>query len=336
MKHHWEDLLQKWESPVSECLVASETAYLDTLTVEECHQLLRRQTFTHQVQYFYIIDVERHLKGIVSARTLLLADPHVKLRDLVMEKPIAIHHTLAVGKALELAMQHELLAFPVEDEKNHFIGIFEIPVKELLAMHGPSHKAGLPSQKQLFQMMGLTIQKKRHTGIGEFIHRMPWLFCNLAGGLICAWIASDFGDVLTRFVILSFFIPLVLTLGESIAMQSMTLAISAFISRATLWRAFKTRLNLEIRGALMLGATSALVVAGLGFFWPDELRAILAVALSVAITMVIVALYGLIIPAILKWNRLEPRVAAGPFILMITDITITAIYLFVSYFILMY
>lgn len=324
------DLLSKWESSVLECLIPAETAFLETLSVEECHNLLRRQSFNHEVQYFYVIDAERHLKGVVSARHLLLAKPEQKLSEIAKGEAISIHHTMSVGKALEMGMQYELLAFPVVNDMGQFIGLFEMPVKELIAMHGAAKETSL-IQKQLFQLMGMTIQKNRHTAMSEFQHRMPWLLCNLFGGLACAWIASDFGEFLSRFVALSFFIPLVLTLGESIAMQSMTLAIAVFSGHGSLWKMFKGRFKLEIKTSILLAISCAILTGLISILFPESWREIGTVSLSVVVSMMIVALYGVLTPAFLKWRNLEPKVASGPFILMITDITITAIYLFVSY-----
>ena len=60
-----------------------------------------------------------------------------------------------------------------------------------------------------------------------FRDRFPWLLCNIAGGLIAAFIASRFEHLLQQVVVLALFIPIVLALGESVSMQALTLTMQS-------------------------------------------------------------------------------------------------------------
>jgi hypothetical protein len=50
----------------------------------------------------------------------------------------------------------------------------------------------------------------------------PWLLCNMASGLLCAWIAWRYEGLVREVAMLAMFIPLVLAMGESVSMQAMT------------------------------------------------------------------------------------------------------------------
>ena len=55
--------------------------------------------------------------------------------------------------------------------------------------------------------------------------RFPWLLCNVAGGLLAALLSYAFEPLLDKVVAIALFMPVVLGLSESVAIQSMTLAL---------------------------------------------------------------------------------------------------------------
>jgi magnesium transporter len=60
-----------------------------------------------------------------------------------------------------------------------------------------------------------------------FRDRFPWLLCNLGGGIACVLLAARFSRLLEAAIIVALFIPVVLTLAESVSIQSTTITLQA-------------------------------------------------------------------------------------------------------------
>src|SRR4029077_14085324 len=82
----------------------------------------------------------------------------------------------------------------------------------------------------VFQLIGVRLTRSQQARpLVAFRGRFPWLLCNVAGGTLAAILAGVYQDELNwQHAVLALFIPVVLALAESVAIQSVTLALEAF------------------------------------------------------------------------------------------------------------
>jgi magnesium transporter len=176
----------------------------------------------------------------------------------------------------------------------------------------------------VFQLIGLDLeQHKQGSPLRGFRLRMPWLLANITGGLICAALGALFAETVQKVVILALFIPLILTLAESISVQSMTLA----IEQAASGKRLGTRIRLEIATSLMLGLCAGTIVGVVSLFWRGPFAATLTIAGAVALAMIAASLLGRAIPQFMHALKLNPRIASGPITLAIVDVVTVTLYL---------
>jgi magnesium transporter len=156
--------------------------------------------------------------------------------------------------------------------------------------------------------------------------RFPWLLCNIAGGLIAAFIAARHSALLETVVALALFMPVVLALSESVGMQAVTLTLQRLHGAAGGLPAFAKSLRREGLTGLLLGASCGAMIGGV--VWIFERRPELAgvVATTVMASMTTSAVAGVALPAGLRALRWNPRVAAGPIVLAIADFGTLLIY----------
>ena len=172
--------------------------------------------------------------------------------------------------------------------------------------------------------MGLHLERhKQGAPLKGFKLRMPWLLSNITGGLICAALGALFEVTVQKVVLIALFIPLILTLAESIAVQSMTLSIEQALAK----RRFSGQVMQEFLTALLLGATTGVLVGLVSLFWRGPLAATLAIAGAVCATMVIASLLGQTVPKIIHALKLNPRIASGPITLAVVDVATITVYL---------
>jgi magnesium transporter len=310
--------------PVVKHIKPVETAIRATDTIGEAIMHLRRRSIEQHITYFYVVDENEALVGVLTTRRLLLDDPATPVSRAMDSRVISIPSSMTLEDALEFFAMHRLLAFPVVDQKNKLLGTIDVQLyaEEVFDL------AAAQRMVDLYQFVGLSVEQARQPDVlAGYRLRMPWLVCNMAGGIACAVIAAMFRETLVAAIVLAMFIPLVLTLSESISMQAMTLSLQFLHRPSVAWSAVGRRLSVESRTALLMGVSGGVLVGLASLFWDFSIRTAGVIALSISISMVGSAVAGLGVPVGLHAFRLDPKIAAGPVVLMIADVVTTAIYL---------
>jgi len=120
---------------------------------------------------------------------------------------------------------------------------------------------------------------------------------------------------------------MVLGLSESVSAQSVTVTAET-LNRWTPNRTWLLRaLRKEFATALMLGGACGLIVSIVAWLWRGNGAAALVIGGSIAMSIVMACLIGLIVPAALHRLKLDPKIAAGPISLAVADILTLLIYL---------
>lgn len=312
------------DRPISQFVTPVQTTVRADQTLHEALISLRSRRIDSKVVYFYVVDQSDRLVGVVSSRALLLGEPNVRIEHIMNPSVIGVPESASLSLAMEMFAIHRLLALPVVDDDNHLKGIIDVQLyaEEMFDL-AETHRA-----TDLFQLIGLSVQKLREgSPAAAFRLRIPWLSCNLFGGIACAVIAAIFDDVLAQVLVLAMFIPLVLTLSESISVQSVTLGLQYLHKPDVPWSIIRDGVVREWKVAAMLGLALGATVGIVALFWGQGFQPPAVIAISVVIAMVIAATLGTVIPAALHAMRLDPKLAAGPVVLMITDIATLTVYL---------
>lgn len=147
---------------------------------------------------------------------------------------------------------------------------------------------------------------------------------------MCTLITSFFEVKLAQILVLAFFLTLVLGLGESVSMQTMTMTIHTLRKMKYTLRWYLESFTRELATGLFLGAACGFLVFLITVLCHP--RGLVAVAIGGSIMLVIIAacLYGLSIPSVLHALNLDPKIAASPVTLAITDISTILIYFSVA------
>ena len=291
-------------------------------TIGEALADLRARTIEHPVVYVYVLDDDDRLVGQLPTRALLFAAPDTPVREAMRTELTTISMETSLDDALAIFAKSRLLALPVVDGEGRLVGAIDVEqyARESL------ERAERERVRQVFQTLGLAVDHPETLTAGEsFRMRMPWLFCNIGGGILCAIVAWLFTDLLERVVLLAFFLPLVLTLGESVAMQSLALTVGSDPDRRT-WASALKALRSELGAATLLALCSGVVVALVSLMWGGGAAGALTMLSAVGLSMIFAAVAGGAIPMILHAFRLDPSVAAGPIALVLADTATTAIY----------
>jgi magnesium transporter len=309
--------------PVAAHINSDVTRLFAGQTIGDALDWLRGHPPQGRIIYFYVVDGENHLCGVVPTRQLILNSPEKPLTEIMVRQVIALPATATVLDACEFFIQHRLLAFPVVDDERRILGVVDVELytDEL-------QNLGAASQRdQLFQLVGVHLEHARQASPWfAFRHRFPWLGCNLAAGILAAFLSGVYEAELQRVVALAFFIPVVLNLAESVSSQSVSLALHALQSQRPTWQSLFSGLRRELFTGFFLGAAAGGVVALAALFWLGHVRLACCLAGGITGGVVGAAALGLAMPMVLRLLHLEPRVAAGPVALAGADVITILVY----------
>src|SRR6059036_2955536 len=95
------------------------------MAVGEALERIRREGVGERVIYFYAIDEERRLVGVVPTRRLLTAALETALREVIVRRVVAVPAKATLLDACEFFVLYKFLAFPVVDEQRRVVGIID-------------------------------------------------------------------------------------------------------------------------------------------------------------------------------------------------------------------
>jgi magnesium transporter len=289
-------------------------------TVGDALVSLRARGTSSDVLYLYVVDDDRRLTGVVPTRALLSSAPETTLGDIMLHDVIAIPEWATVLIAAEYFVSKKFLAFPVVSGDGVLLGQVDVTIftDEVI-----SHARR--SFDDIFQIIGVRATEGR-TAWSGFRDRFPWLLTNVAGGLICAAIASRYEPLLEVVVVLALFIPVVLALGESVSIQAVSLTLQGLHSSGASWALVGPALRREFYTAGLLGLGCGGIVGGIAGAWKGSVMLAVAIGGAIAASMVTAALLGFLLPTLLHAAQRDPKIAAGPIVLASADLCTLLIY----------
>ncbi len=315
---------QTYNHPVMEHARKDFTALDKDLSVDETLRKIREEGLGERIVYFYVVDENKKLVGVLPTRRLLTGKPEQKIEELMVKRVAALPKTATVYDACEFFVTYKFLAFPVVDEERRLLGIVDVNLftEELLNVEEPAEVS------DVFEEIGFKISEvKNASPLKAWRYRFPWLLSTITGGTVCALLAGIFEATLTESILVAFFLTMMLGLGESISIQSMTVAIQTLHTTQPSLKWYLKNLFKEIQTAGLIGLSCAVLVGLIALIWKGSLILASVIGLSVLLVQLIAAVLGLSVPSALHAFKLDPKIAAGPVTLAMTDIFTILFYL---------
>jgi magnesium transporter len=295
-----------------------------SLTVGEAVDVIRKAAGgSGAIQYYYVVADDGRLVGVLPLRRLITYPVDKPLKEVMHARVIALPRTATVLDACEFFVMHKFLAFPVVDEARRVVGVIDVSqfTTDMIDLGG-----GEPPD-DVFEALGFRVaQVKGASPVKAFRFRFPWLTATIGSGVLCALLTSRFEVTLQKSIVLAFFLALVLGLAESVSVQSMTLAIQTLRGVRPTLRWYAGAVWREMRTAALLAMACGLVVGVIVQAWQQDPWAAAVVGGGIAGAVLWACFFGLSVPAALHALRLDPKIAAGPITLALTDVCTLLVY----------
>jgi magnesium transporter len=281
----------------------------------------------------YVIDENGRLIDDLRIRQILLASPETLISDLMDKRFVALKATDDQEVAVEAFKEADLNALPVTDSEGILIGIvtgddiFDVAEEE--ATEDIQKIGGSEALDEPYMEVAIPSMVRK---------RATWLIVLFLSEMLTATAMGRFENEIAKAVVLSIFVPLVISSGGNSGSQASTLIIRAMaLGEVTLkdwWRVMRREIlsGLSLGGILgLIGfiriSTWALVFHSYGEHW-------LLLALTVGLALIGIVLWGTLsgsmLPFLLRRIGLDPATSSAPFVATLVDVSGLVIYFTVA------
>src|SRR6478735_5893957 len=212
------ELLEYEEQTAGRIMNPKVFALSEDITAGEAITTLQGSRDVEMVFYLYVIDVRRHLVGVISLRRLLLVAPSTPLKRIMTTDITSVRTDTDQEEVARLVASYNLLAIPVVDEENKLVGVITvddvIDVIKDEATEDIYRLAGVSSDERVFTPMVESLRK-----------RFPWLLINLVTAFLAAGVVKLFEGTLAAWLALAVFMPIVPGMGGNAATQTLTVIV---------------------------------------------------------------------------------------------------------------
>jgi magnesium transporter len=267
----------------------------------------------------------------VSLRRLISGEPTAGILTLApTREPITTFPLIDREDVARLITRHDLLAVPVIDKAGHLLGI--VTVDDIIdAIIEESTE-----DVQKFGGMSATEEPYMQIGMLDMIRkRGGWLSVLFVSEMLTASVMQHFEGELEKALVLTLFIPLIMSSGGNSGSQATSLLIRSLALRdvklADWWRVMLR----ELPTGLILGALLGVIGFGRVVMWQklgiyDYGEHWMLVGLTVAAALVGVVTFGSVagsmLPFALQRLGFDPASASAPFVATLVDVTGLMIY----------
>ena len=266
-----------------------------------------------------------------TLRRLITTEPSAQVLSAARHsRPITVTPTTDQEETARLFSKYDLLAVPVVDERHHVIGI--VTVDDIIdAIFEESTEdvqkfGGMEALDEPYMEISFLKMMKKRAG---------WLSALFIGEMLTATAMQHFETELEKAIVLTLFIPLIMSSGGNSGSQATSLIIRALalgeIRLKDWWRVALRELPSGLSLGLILGtlglvrivAWQMLGLHDYGAYW-------FLVALTVGAGLVGIVTFGSMtgsmLPFVLKRLGFDPASASAPFVATLVDVTGLVIY----------
>ena len=260
---------------------------------------------------------------------LLTCDDDEFISDVMEDNPITVTTLADKEEVAQLFNKYDVLTIPVVDNEKCIVGIVTVDdaidvIQEEAEEDFQKMPAIAPTDKPYLKTSVWNLWKVR----------IPWLLLLMLSATFTGIIISSFEDALSRLVVLTAYIPMLMgTGGNSGSQASVTVIRGLSLGEVEAKDILKVMWK-EIRVSVLCGVSLAVacffkivVLDGMVLHTEgvDKLVA-LVVALTLCATVICAKIIGCVLPIVAKVLKLDPAVMASPFITTIVDAVSLLVY----------
>jgi magnesium transporter len=285
----------------------------DSWTVGETIDHMRETADLPEDFYdIFVVDAHKRLRGILPLNVLLRSKRALRVAQLMRTDVVSIPATMDREDVGRLFRDRDIVSAPVVDPAGRLAGM--ITADDVMDVIKEETEEDM-----------LRLARVGEPGIHEPVaatarSRVRWLIVTLLNTILASLVISQFEKTIESLVALAVLMPMVAAMGGNAGMQVVTVTVRALATRELQPGMLTRVIAREITIGAVNGVVFAAVMAVLAGFWFADWRLAGVLAAAMLFNMMWSGLAGTLIPLGLARLRIDPAVAAGPFLTTTTDV----------------
>ena len=284
---------------------------------------------SESINRIYITDSRGCLQDDIPLRSFIFADPEAKISTLMDGSVVSLSAFEDQEEAVTMMEKYDISELPVIDSAGVLIGIVTfddvMDIQEEEATEDFQKFGGMEALEKPYDATALIAMVKKRAG---------WLILLFLGEMLTATALGYFEQELDKAVILSLFLPLIISSGGNSGSQAATLIVRALSINEITLKDWWFVLQREFLSGLLLG----FILGCIGF-----LRIVLwsmatgmygdhsiAIGLTIGTSLIGVVMWGTLsgsmLPLLMKKLGFDPATSSAPFVATLVDVTGIIIY----------
>lgn len=317
------EILKYPEDSAGSIMTTEYVSLRPEMTVEDAIKRIRRTGIDKEtINTCYVITDNRKLLGIVTIRSLLLADENAVMEEIMTEDVISALTTEdREAVALDFT-KYDLSAMPVVDEENRLVGIITIDdVVDVL------QEETTEDIEKMAAIMPIDKPYLKTAVIETFLSRIPWLLILMISAAFTGVIITHYENALAANIALVASIPMLMSTGGNSGSQASVTVIRGISLGEIEFRDIFRVIWKEIRVAVLCGITLAVInFIKLILFDGVGMAVAAVISITLLITVAVAKAVGCSLPMVASKIGFDPAVMANPFITTIIDAVSLIIY----------
>ncbi len=266
-----------------------------------------------EIYYIYVVSDENILLGILSLKSLLLANASTKVKEIFDQDVRAVQTDTDSEEVAQIMEKYDLIVLPVIDSIGRLMG--RITIDDVVDVIRDE------AEKDYQMASGISTDVETTDSPARLSRaRLPWLIIGLMGGIIVAAVIGRFEEDIKINPEMAFFIPLIAAMAGNVGIQSSAIIVQGIASNSLGLESTSRKLLKELIVALINGVILSGLLFLYNFFFSSSLELTLTVSSSLFVVIIFAAIFGTMIPLLLHRVKIDPALATGPFITTMNDI----------------
>lgn len=299
-------------------------------TIEQALEHIRYYgKLSETINRIYVTDKNGILVDDIMLKAFIFADPKDSVRSIMDLNVISVSAFDDQEEAVRAMEKYDIPALPVVDSGGVLIGI--VTFDDVMDI---SEEEATEDFQKFGGMEALDKPYNTISFLGMVRKRAGWLVILFLGEMLTATALAYFEGALEKAIVLSLFLPLIMSSGGNSGSQAATLMVRAISLGEVTLRDWWWVMRREFLSGLLLGT----ILGVIGFLrivvWSKFSNIYgehyFLVALTVSFSLVGVVLWGSLsgsmLPFLLKKLKFDPAASSAPFVATLVDVTGIVIY----------
>lgn len=303
----------------------------ENMTIEKANEYLRNNHMdTEAANVIYVVDKDGKLIDDIPVRRLVLNSPEKQISEIMDGYCVKLGIDDSTDEAVNKFQEYDRTVLPVTNSENVLLGV--ITVDDVMDVQ---ERRNTREMQKFGGVSSLEYPYVKTPVLSLIKKRAGWLIILFLGEMLTATAMGYFQHEIEKAVILSLFIPLIISSGGNSGSQAATLIIRAMALQELTIRDWWYVMRREIISGLTLGA----LLGTIGFIritawqefhlWNYGVHWML-LAITVFFSLIGIVMWGTLsgsmIPILLKKCKQDPAASSAPFVATLVDVTGLIIY----------